>query len=406
MALSDTAIRALKGQGTAKKYSDGGGLFLFVPPNGSRLWRMAYSFGGKQKTLAIGAYPAVGLAVARKARDAAKELLAQGVDPARQKKLEKIRSAEASENTFEAVAADLRKKLKAENKSPRTIERFDYLIGLANADIGKLPIASISAAEILAVIRKQERRGKLASAAKQRQEIGSVIRYAIATGRAENDPTIALKGAIATRKIVHRPAIRDRKAFGGLLRAIWGHDAMPEVVNGLKLLAYAFPRPGELRQAEWREFDLDAGIWTIPADRMKARKAHRKPLSKQAIEVLREQFELTGDGKLVFPSIRSWGRPISDATWSAALRAMGIAQDAHCPHGFRASASTIMNEGGQWASDAIERELAHVDANEIRRAYARSEFWDERVKMQQWWADLCDSLRQGAKVISMAEAVA
>ncbi|WP_342634685.1 tyrosine-type recombinase/integrase [Borborobacter arsenicus] len=251
----------------------------------------------------------------------------------------------------------------------------------------------------MATVRKLERRGKLASAAKARTSVGQVFRFAIATGRAENDPTLALRGAIAARKVIHRPAIRDRKGFGGLLRSIWGYPHI-ETAAGLKLLALLYSRPSELRLATWQEFDLDAATWTIPAERMKGRKEHKKPLPVQAVAILRQHHEITG-GVLVFPSIRSRRRPISDATWSAALRAMGIGSDQHVPHGFRASASTLLNESGRWSSDAIERELAHVDGNEVRRAYARGDHWQERVEMAKWWGNEIDAMRKGAEVIPL-----
>lgn len=403
MALNDTFVRAVKADAKPRKHSDGGGLYLFVPISGSKLWRQAYNYGGKQRALSHGQYPAVSLAAARKARDAAKELLAQGIDPGRQKRLAKIKIADDSENTFSAVAADLRTKLVAEGKADRTVQRYDYLIGRANADIGNLPVASISAAEILAVVRKQEKRGKLASAAKLRTTVGQVIRYAIATGKAENDPTIALKGAIATRKVVHRPAIRDRAGFGRLLRLIWAYPSV-ETARGLQLLALLYCRPGELQQARWSEFDLDGAVWAIPAERMKGRKEHRKPLARQAVAILRDQQEVAGQGDYVFPSARSWRRPISNAAWLVALRAMGIRQDEHVPHGFRGSASSLLNECGRWNPDAIEREQAHVDSNEIRRAYARSDFWEERIRMAQWWADEIDAMRDGADVVALRSA--
>lgn len=401
MPLTDTFVRTAKPDAKARKYSDAGGLYLFMPPSGSKLWRLAYSFGGKQKTLALGIYPAIGLAAARKARDAAKELLARGIDPSRQKKIDRLRSAEAAGNTFASVASDLRAALIAKGRAEGTMTRFDYLMDFANAELGKLAITEISAAEVLEVLRKMERRGAAASAVKLRMTVGQVFRHAIATARAKDDPTIALRGALVNRPVVNRPAIQDRKAFGGLLRALWGYEGTPEAANGLKLLAYLYPRPGELRLAEWRAFDLDAALWTIPAARTKMRREHRKPLPRQAVEVLRQQHEVTGDGTLVFPSIRSRRRPISDMTWGAALRRVGIAQEEHCPHGFRASASTMLNECGRWSSDCIERELAHIEKDKIRRAYNRAEHWNERVKMAQWWADLCDTLRAGAQIVPL-----
>jgi len=221
----------------------------------------------------------------------------------------------------------------------------------------------------------------------------AVFRYAVATARAESDPTFALKGALARPNVKPRPAITDKKAFGALLRAIDGFRGQPETCAALKLMALLAPRPGELRLAHWREFDLDTAAWTIPAERMKMRREHRAPLPRQAVAILRELHGLTGRGDLVFPSIRTAARPISENTLNAALRRMGYAQDEMTAHGFRATFSTIANESGKWNRDAIERALAHVEGNAVRRAYLRAEYWDERVAMAQWWADTLDTLR-------------
>jgi integrase len=229
-----------------------------------------------------------------------------------------------------------------------------------------------------------------------------VFRYAIATARAENDPTFALRGALTTPKVKPRAAVTDPKAVGALLRSIWGYDGQPATNAALQLMAYLFPRPGELRLSEWPEFDLKAGVWSIPAQRMKMRRPHKVPLPPQAIAILKQLREITGHGKLVFPSVRSLQRPISDNTLNAALRRLGYSQDEATAHGFRATASTLLNESGLWHADAIERQLAHEDEDAVRRAYARAEFWDERVRIMRWWADNLDALRKGAKVIRIA----
>jgi integrase len=239
-----------------------------------------------------------------------------------------------------------------------------------------------------------EARGRLETARRLRSKIGEVFRYAVATGRAENDPTGALKGALAAPIVKHRAAIVEPKAFGGLLRALAAYQGAPETAAALKLLPLTLARPGELRAAEWAEFDLDAAVWSIPAGRMKMKRPHRVPLAPQAIAVLRELKELTGDGKFLFPSFRSRSRCMSENTINAALRRLGFTKDEMTGHGFRASASSILNESGLWNPDAIERQLAHVDNNSIRRAYARADFWEERVKMMAWWADKCDQLQR------------
>jgi integrase len=234
-----------------------------------------------------------------------------------------------------------------------------------------------------------------------RGAIGEVFRYAVAAGRAENDPTGALKGALTTATVQHRAAIIEPKAFGGLLRALAGYDGAPETRAALELLALTFVRPGELRAAEWTEFDLDAGVWAIPAEKMKMRRPHRVPLAARTVAILRELHAITGQGKFLFPSIRSAARCMSENTVNAALRRLGFEKHEMTGHGFRSAASSMLNESGLWNADAIERQLAHVDTDSVRKAYARADFWDERVRMMAWWADKCDEMRHGGVVISL-----
>lgn len=274
-------------------------------------------------------------------------------------------------------------------------------MSLAKPEIGARPIAEISAPEILRVLRAVEARGRHETARRLRATIGQVFRYAVATGRANGDPTGALKGAIAAPVVHHRAAIIEPKAFGGLLRAIDGYDGAPETRAALELLALTFVRPGELRSAEWSDFDLSAGLWSIPAERMKMRRPHRVPLSPQALTVLRELHSITGAGKYLFPSVRSGDRCMSENTINAALRRLGFGKDEMTAHGFRSAASSILNECGLWHADAIERQLAHVDNDSVRRAYARADYWDERVRMIAWWADKCAEMRRGGAVIAL-----
>lgn len=406
MALTDAAIRAAKGTEKVRKLSDGGGLHLLVTPQGARLWRMHYRFGGKQKTLAFGGYPAVALADARARRDEAKRLLAAGVDPAAQRRSEKAAQVTAAANTFAAVADEYVDKLRQEGRAEATLVKVDWLLGFARPALGARPIQEVTAAEVLAVLRRVEARGRLETARRLRSTIGSVFRYAIATARAENDPTLALRGALVTPKVQPRAAVTSPAAFGALLRAIEGFEGQPATRAALKLMAILFPRPGELRAAEWSEFDLEKAVWTIPAAGAKMRREHRKPLPTQAVAILRALQALTGDHPLVFPSVRTWRRPISENTLNAALRRLGYGKDEATAHGFRATASTILNESGKWTPDAIERELGHVEADEVRRAYARGAHWDERVRMAQWWADQCDRLRIGPDIVPMQASVA
>ena len=267
--------------------------------------------------------------------------------------------------------------------------------------LGSRPIDEISAREVLAVLKEVEARGIHETARKLRTAIGDVFRYAIATARAENDPTIALRGALVTPTVTPRAAIVAPKAFGGLLRAIEDYQGALETRAALELLALTFVRPGELRAAEWVEFDLAAAVWEIPAGRMKMRKPHRVPLAPRVLAVLKELRKLTGQDRFLFPSVRSVARCMSENTLNAALRRMGFKNEDMTSHGFRASASSMLNESGLWNADAIERQLAHVDGDSVRRAYARAEFWDERVRMMTWWAERCDELRRGGIVMPL-----
>lgn len=353
---------------------------------------MAYRFQGKQKTLSFGAYPAVSLRDARQRRDDAKSLLARGVDPAANVRREKQERQFEATNTFGAISAELLVKLKREGKAETTLTKKRWMLGLASRDLDHRPINTISAADILVPLRRIEGKGNYETARRLRAEIGQVFRFAIATARAENDPTFGLRGALVTPTVTHRAAFSDKDGFAGLLRAIWEYEGSAETAAGLKLMAYLYPRPGELRHACWSEFDLDAKTWTIPAARTKTRREHKKPLSNSAVAVIERQAELTGCRQLMFPSQRSPLRPMSENTLNAALRRMGFTKTEATAHGFRASASSLLNETGLWSPDAIEAELAHVGADEVRRAYHRSLYWEERCKMTQWWSDFIDGV--------------
>lgn len=400
MPLSDLAIRNAKPQEKPFKLTDGGGLHLLVNPTGSRLWRWKYRFLGKEKILAIGAYPTITLAKARDARDAARVLLAEGVDPSSHKRDARREAALVAANTFAVLADEYLDKMRREGKAKSTIGKVEWLLGLARGELGDRPITDIRAPDVLVVLQRIEAKGNHETAVRLRATVGAVFRYAIATARADTDPTQALHGALVRRpQVKHRAAVTDAKALGALLRAIEGCDGQPTTKTALQLLAILFPRPGELRMAEWSEFDLDEAVWTIPAHRAKMRREHRMPLPRQALVILERLHAFTGTGKLVFPCVRTVLRPISENTLNAALRRLGYDKDEATSHGFRATASTLLNECGKWNPDAIERQLAHVEANAVRRAYARGEHWDERVEMMQWWADHLDTLRVGGEVV-------
>ncbi|WP_096701250.1 integrase arm-type DNA-binding domain-containing protein [Magnetospirillum sp. 15-1] len=399
MALSDMKCRNARPDLKLQKLSDGDGLQLWVPPTGARLWRLAYRFGGKQKLLALGTYPAVSLAAAREARDAARKLLAAGIDPSEDRKQRKVLQYGFGDS-FRAIAEEYTAKLKREGRAEATITKIEWLLSFAYPTLGTRSIREIDAPAVLRVLREVEVRGRYESARRLRSTIGSVFRYAVATARAQNDPTYALQGALTRPTVTPRAAITEPKAFGALLRAIDAFDGQPSTRSALQLMALLFPRPGELRAAEWSEFDFDKAIWTIPSGRMKMRRPHQVPLSKQAVEVLRGLHAITGRGALLFPGIRTAKRPISDNTLNAALRRLGYGKDEATAHGFRATASSLLNECGKWHPDAIERQLAHVENNDVRRAYARGEHWSQRVDMMQWWADYLDKLMaQNGKTI-------
>lgn len=393
MPLTDMQIRTAKPGARLDKLSDGGGLQLWVMPDGARRWRLAYRFGGKQKLLAIGVYPKTGLRGARAARDEAKRLLAEGNDPSSAKKTARATKAAASANSFDAIAGELLAKKTAENRAPRTIEKLKWFLRIIGTTIGALPISEITAPEILAVLRPVEARGRHETARRLRATIGEVFRYAVATGRADADPTGALKGALVTPTVRHRAAIVEPKAFGGVLRAIAAYEGAPETQAALKLAALTFVRPGELRAAEWGEFDLDSAIWSIPSQRMKMRRPHKVPLAPQAIAILNGLRAAALQDGFLFPGQGARGRCMSENTINGALRRLGFAKEEMSGHGFRSAASSMLNESGLWNPDAIEAQLAHVEANAVRKAYARAEFWEERVRMMGWWADRCDEMR-------------
>lgn len=395
------AIKNAKGRDKPYKLTDSEGLYLLVAPNGSRCWRMNYRHLGKQKTLAFGVWPNTGLADAREQRDAARKVLARGDDPGERIKLDRIIAASvAASNSFKAVADEWLTKAEREGRSAVTMKKLRWLLDFINASIGKRPIASISAQELLVMLRKMESKGRYETAKRLRSTCSQIFRYAIATARAERDVAADLRGALIAPKPVHRAAITSPTEAGGLLRAIEAFEGYSNTKAALRLLPHVFVRPGELRHAEWTNFDFDKALWTIPPHKTKMRRLHVIPLSGQALAILGTIEHDADYSRFLFPSLRSADRPMSENTINAALRRMGYAQDNMTGHGFRAMAATLLNEMGLWHPDAIERQLAHQDNNAVRRAYTRGEYWDERVKMMQHWSDHLDFLRDGAKVLT------
>lgn len=395
-SLTDVAARAAKPADKPYKLAAGGGLYLEVMPSGSKYWRMKYRFAGREKRLAIGVYPKVSLKDASAARDRARALLNDGRDPSSEKRTAKLLARQSADNRFEAVAREWLETRRGDladstwKKTEWMLETFVF------PWVGQRPIGEIAASEMLAVFRRMEAQDKLETMQRVKQVSGQVFRYAVATGRAERDPTADLRGALKTRKNRHFASITDPQKIGELLRAIDGYTGQFTTLCALKLAPLVFTRPGELRHAEWAEISLGRAQWNIPGEKMKMGTPHIVPLSKQAVAILTELHPLTGKGKYVFPSVRSNRDPMSENTVNAALRRLGYGTDDMTGHGFRSMASTLLHEMG-WNSDAIERQLAHAERNAIKAAYNRAEHLPERRRMMQAWADYLDALREGKK---------
>jgi len=397
--LTDTAVRNLKPAAKPYKKSDGGGLHLLVTPKGSKLWRMAYRFQGKQKLLSFGKYPIISLSKARSERDAAKALLADGIDPSSIRKAEREKREEPRtvEETWKTLCQEWWQKRRREEASPTTLKKLTWLLEKTYPALGEKDPREITAPELLAVLRTVEAGGTFETAKRLRSTCGQVFRYGIATGRADRDVAADLRGALTSPKPKHHPAILDPKGIGALIRAIRDFEGDPTTRTGLLLAAYTFLRSGEIRSAKWSDIDWEAARLTIPAERMKMHRPHIVPLSSQVRTLLREIRPITGDSELMLPSLRSKGRPMSENTMNAALRRMGYSKTEMVTHGFRTIASTTLNENGfHW--DWIERQLAHVEGNKVRAAYNAAEYLKERTKMMQWYADYLDGLAEGEVV--------
>lgn len=396
MPLSDTAIRSAKPQEKTYLMTDGEGMYLEITPSGGKWWRFKYRFDGKQKRLSLGTYPDTGLKEAREKRQEARKLLAAGVDPGENRKAQKAAGAGESENSFEVVAREWFSR----QRSSWVDSHADKILSRLERDLfpwlGKRPIASITAPDILSALRRIEERGAVETAHRALQNCGQIFRYAVVTGRADRDPTPALRGALPPVKDTHYPALTEPGKIGDLLRAMDDYQGTLVTKCALRLAPLVFVRPGELRKAEWSEIDLDAAQWNIPAARMKMRVPHLVPLSTQAVAILREVHALTKDGRYVFPSARGGDRPMSDNAILAALRRMGIAKEEMTGHGFRAMARTVLDEVLHIRPDFIEHQLAHSVRDPNGRAYNRTAHLAERTKMMQLWADYLDGLKSGA----------
>jgi len=400
MALTALQVKGAKPADKPYKLYDGGGLILLVQPTGAKYWRYRYSFTGKEKLLALGVYPDLSLSDARALHSEARNLLAKGIDPSQAKRASKAAKLALTENSFELVAREWHTK----NLHTWKRSNADKLLNLLQNDLfpwlGKRPVGDITAPELLQTIRRIESRGVLETAHRARSLCGQIFRYAIATSKAERDPSADIRGALPPVKHKHHASITDPVKIGKLLRDIDGYTGTFIVRCAFKLSPLVFLRAGELRSAEWCEFDLDKAEWRIADGRMKKEGAHIVPLATQAVAILREIHPLTGSGRYVFPSAVSTLKPMSENAIRAALRSLGYTNDDMTPHGFRSMASTQLNEQG-FNADVIEIQLAHIERNAIRAAYNYAQYLPERRRMMQHWADYLDGLKAGADVITI-----
>lgn len=396
MKLTHTFVERKQGNGKVQKHSDGGGLFLYITPTGKKSWRLAYRFMGKQKLLVIGPFPAIGLKEARERREAAKKLLVDNIDPSVAKQTAKAAAASALKDSFEPIAREW-----VERNAPRWSEAYrlnilDRLERDIFGPLGKRPIKTITAPELLSILRKIESRGSIETAHRGLSDCGRIFRYAIATGRAERDVAADLRGALAPAPETHFATMTDSKDIGKILREIDEYDGLASVRYCLKLIPYFFVRSSELAKAEWAEFDLDKAEWRIPAERMKMRRIHIVPLARQPLAILRDLHSFSGQGQYLFPGKGKLSPTIDSKSMLWALRRkMGYSKDAMTIHGFRSMASTYLNEQG-FNRDWIERQLAHSERDSIRAAYNYAEYLPERRKMMQAYADYLTELKENA----------
>lgn len=392
MPLTDTALRAVKPTEKTQKLFDGGGLYLIITTKGSKSWRLKYRFQGREKLISLGPYPLVSLKEARERATEAKKMLESGTDPSARRKLEK----HLSQNSFELVAREWHEVKRAKWSASYAEATLNRMQRNLFPFIGSRPVHEVTAPEILLLLRKVEARGMVGQAHALKHICSGVIRFAIATGRAERDPAADLRGALAPHVKKHRPALTAPESVGNLMHSIYNYQGSLVVRSALQLMALTFCRSSEIREAEWKEFDFDGKLWRIPAERMKMKRDHLVPLSEQAIAVMEKLRTYSGKGQYVFPSYRSEAVPFGKTALQRAVKIMGFERDEMCPHGFRAMASTLLNELG-YNADWIERQLAHVPHGQVRGIYNRAEYLHERRRMMQEWAEYLDGLRQKAR---------
>jgi len=396
--LTVVQIQSLKPAERPFKVFDSDGLYLLVQPSGALLWRFRYRCCGIERKLSLGSFPDVTLQQARRKRDAAKGELEDGIDPVEEKRQKRLQDELAAKTTFGLVAEEYIQKMEREARAPATIKKARWFLELLGG-LSKRPIASVTPHELLDVLKRVERRGHHETAVRLRAFAGRVFRYGFATLRTEKNPADILRGALTVPRVKHHAAIVEPKKVGELLRAIEDYKGRPETLYALRLAPHVFLRPGELRQAKWTEIDFAEKVWRVPAERMKMKQPHAVPLSRQVLFILQDLRSLARSSEFLFPALHTTKHPISENTMNVALRRLGFEHDEMTSHGFRAMASTLLNESGLWHPDAIERALAHGEKDRVRAAYHRGAHWNERVRMAQWWSDYLDQLRVGGKVI-------
>jgi integrase len=392
MPLTDLKIRKAKTEAKAYKLADGGGLFLLVKSNGSKLWQQKYRHLGKERLLSHGKYPEVSLAAARQKREEARVLLAEGGDPSVQKRLNQIEAETKARTTFLLVAEEFIQQAYDRELADATMRKKIWHIHTLAQALHHRPVNEITSAEILHLLKKVEHSGRRETAKKLRGTLSGVFRLAIVTLRAETDPTLAVRGALLPVKVTNRAAITDEKVFGQFLRDLDNYTGAGVIKNALLFQILTMSRPGEVRGAKQDEFDLKAKTWSIPAERTKMRREHVVPLSEQAFEIVQRNWIDIEGVELIFPSLNSNRKWLSENAFNSAIRRMGYSKDEVTAHGFRATASTILNTLG-FEADVVEAALAHQDKNAIRRTYNRATYWGQRVVLMREWADLVTRFR-------------
>lgn len=392
MALSVKEIEYAKPIDRDRKLYDEKGLYLLIAMSGSRRWYLKYRFLGSEKKLGLGHYPEVSLKAARAKRDAARALIEEGKDPSQERRTQRLLAKAATDNTFGVVGREFLNKRAADGLAEATKSKAEWLFAQLLPQLGKVPVGEITAPILLSVLQKVVQSGRLETARRLRALAGRIMRHAVITGRALHNPAADLQRALVAPKVRHHPAIIDAGELGTLLRAIDSYGGYPSTIAALKLSPHLFQRPGEIRAMRWSELDLDRAKWVIPAERTKMRRPHEVPLSRQAIDIIQSIRPISGIADYVFPAFHSRTKPISENTVNQALRRLGY-RGVMTAHGFRSTASSLLNESERWSPDVIEHALAHQEQNAVRAAYNRGTYWKARVEMMQWWSDHLDMLR-------------